>query len=685
MKLTSILTIIIVAITIVLPFETFGQNNSEYSFNRGMEEYRAENYSSALEWFQKAVSQNPHNALANMYVSILKQADEQYGMALSAINRAIKSISKKDKEMLASAYAIRGDIYVEMGDTIKGLEDFAFAVKSDPTNRAIYKNRGQIYYEQGKYDLSDADYKKMSELDPGDVLGYMGIARNTIEQKKWYDAITLLDYVIKLSPDYSSGYSFRADAYINIGKNSEAADDIVKALSINGDRKAHYLMVNADKTLYPTLKAKLQIQANKDKNDGSWYYYLGQLAEVNNRYKEAVNYYTKGYDIDANSIFLEKIADCYFALGDYHAALNFVDRGLAMAADDDDLIMSKGDILNEMGRHDEAIRMLDSFIDKNPEFGYGYYRRGWYKDEKGDREGAIDDYTMAISLDPSYAYSYIGRGRDYEMLGQKELAVADYRKVIELDTIPNDNSCAQYAFLFLGEKDKAIDFMSRYLENSNSRTGGTYDAACLYALMGESEKALKYLEQALERGYRRFEHMEVDRDLENIRGLSKYKELIDKYKRNQETENTIIDENISSSMTYSKVNEIIEIPFTKDMGVTKIKCNINELPLHFVFDTGAADVTMSLVEASFMLKNEYLKPDDFIGSARYIDANGDISEGAVVNLRHVNLGGVELTNVRASVVRNQKAPLLLGQSVLGRLGSIEIDNNKSVLRISGVK
>lgn len=75
MKLTSILTIIIVAITIVLPFETFSQNNSEYSFNRGMEEYRAENYSSALEWFQKAVSQNPHNALANMYVSILKQAD----------------------------------------------------------------------------------------------------------------------------------------------------------------------------------------------------------------------------------------------------------------------------------------------------------------------------------------------------------------------------------------------------------------------------------------------------------------------------------------------------------------------------------------------------------------------------------------------------------------------------------
>ncbi len=685
MKLNQILTILIVAITALLPLESFAQNNSEYSLNRGLEEYRAENYSSALEWFQKAVSQNPHNALANMYISIIQQADDQYGLALSAINRAINSIPKKDKEMIASAYAIRGDIYVEMGDTIKGLEDFAFAVKSDPTNRAIYKNRGQIYYEQGKYAQSDADYKKMSELDPGDTMGYMGVARNAIEQKKWNDAISLLDYVIKLSPDYSSGYSFRAEAYLGLNKWTDTANDIVKALAINGDRKAHYLMVHADKNLYPILKAKLQIQANKDKNEASWYYYLGQLVEVNNHYRDAIKYYIKGNDKDANSIFLERIADCYFALGDYPAALNFVDKGLAMAAEDDDLIMSKGDILNEMGRHDEAIRMLDSFIDKNPEFGYGYYRRGWYKDEKGDREGAIDDYTMAITLDPTYAYSYIGRGRDYEMLGQKELAAADYRKVIELDTVPNDNSCAQYAFLFLGEKDKAIDFMNRYMQNSNSRTGGTYDAACLYSLMGDTTTALSYIEQALERGYRRFAHMEVDRDLENIRGLHQYKELIDKYKRIQESENSVIDENVLSSMTYSKVDEMIEIPFTKDMGVTKVKCTVNELPLHFVFDTGAADVTMSLVEATFMLKNDYLKPDDFIGSARYIDANGDISEGAVVNLRHVNLGGVELPNVRASVVKNQKAPLLLGQSVLGRLGSIEIDNNKSVLRITGVK
>ena len=109
-----------------------------------------------------------------------------------------------------------------------------------------------------------------------------------------------------------------------------------------------------------------------------------------------------------------------------------------------------------------------------------------------------------------------------------------------------------------------------------------------------------------------------------------------------------------------------------------------ELPLslYFVFDTGASDVSLSSVEATFMMKNGYLKSSDVIGKQNYMMANGEISAGTVINLRNVNFGGLDLDNIRASVVHNQTAPLLLGQSILSRLGSIEIDNAKRVLRIT---
>ena len=131
--------------------------------------------------------------------------------------------------------------------------------------------------------------------------------------------------------------------------------------------------------------------------------------------------------------------------------------------------------------------------------------------------------------------------------------------------------------------------------------------------------------------------------------------------------------------------KIVEIPFTRQGGVTKVKCSINDLPLHFIFDTGASTVSISSLEATFMYKNEYLTSKDIIGKTNFIDANGDISVGTIINLKKVTFGGLELTNVRASVVDNDKAPLLLGQSVLNRLGKIEIDYDRSILKITTKK
>ena len=93
-------------------------------------------------------------------------------------------------------------------------------------------------------------------------------------------------------------------------------------------------------------------------------------------------------------------------------------------------------------------------------------------------------------------------------------------------------------------------------------------------------------------------------------------------------------------------------------------------------------VSISQVEANFMFKNGYLKPTDVVGKQHYQTADGNISEGTIVNIEKIVFGGIVLDNVRASVVKNQNAPLLLGQSVLKRLGNIEIDNTAKILRIT---
>ena len=119
------------------------------------------------------------------------------------------------------------------------------------------------------------------------------------------------------------------------------------------------------------------------------------------------------------------------------------------------------------------------------------------------------------------------------------------------------------------------------------------------------------------------------------------------------------------------------IPMTPDGGVYKMPCTINGLPLKFIFDTGASDVSISLTEASFMLKNDFISREDIGETEEFVTANGDIVEGVEILLRKVQIGDIVLENINASIVKTQNAPILLGQSVLNKLGAFIVDYKRN--------
>ena len=653
-----------------------------YNYQRGIEAIQEEKMGDALEYFNKDIGDNPKSGYPYMWVSYIYLAHDEYGKALDAANMAIKLLPKKDTEYLTFAYGYRSKTYLCLGDTVKALADCEAAIKVDPKNTDLYNDRAQIYYEQKKYALADADYRKMTELKPGDVMGYMGLGRNANAQEHWEDAIKHFDYVTKLSSEYSSGYSFRAESYIGLEKWNEATEDIVKALRLDWDRKAHYLAVMVKEPAFTMLVAKLKVQSAKAPNEATWPYIIGTMYEQAKDYNKAIDYYTQANSKDASEQILQKIATCHYRLGNYEDALTYINKALNMDSTNVNFMAQKANIYYESGDAKAAVAEWDKVMVMQPEYGFGYYRRGWFKELAGDLEGGLEDLTMAIVLEPKESYFYGTRGDLYKKLGKAELAEVDFRKVIELEDSPEKYECIQYAYEGLGMYDKAKEAMDIMIARDSTDYGNYYDAACMYSRMKDKENALKYLEKALMMGYNRFAHIERDFDLDFLRSTDEFKVLIEKYKGQKKVTSMGARPNSASD---DVVADISEIPFEKENGVCKVKCKINGLPLHFVFDTGASDVTLSMVEATFMMKNGYLTGKDVVGSQRYMDANGDVSVGTIINIRDVDFGGHSLKNVRASVVRNQKAPLLLGQSVLGRLGKIEIDNSRKVLKITQSK
>ena len=647
-----------------------------YNYSRGVEAINNNNAEEALDYLNKEINEHPDNGYAFAWIALVRNYNEEFGRALTAANVAVKKIPSKDKEYKAFAYGTRAQVYLNLEDTIQALKDYSQAINIVPDDDRFYNQRAQVYYEQGKYDLADKDYLKMISLKEGDVMGYMGIGRNANAQKRYEDAIKQFDYVVKLEPNYSSAYSFRAESYIGLKKYNEAIDDVISALGIDRDRKAFYELQELADSAFEQTVAKLKVQKIKEPNEQSWDYDLGIVYERAAKYNKAIAYYKESLEKESNIITASRISSCYDDLGDYDKALEYCNQAIALDSVKANYLYEKANILDNAGRTQEAIKTMSDYIANTPDEPAGYYQRGWFKDYSGDIEGALEDYTMAITLQPNVAYAYLNRGVLYRLKGENAKAESDFKQVVRLDSIPEEAECSFYAYYYLGQKDKAIEILNTILDKD--KKGNCYDAACLYSVMGEKEKALSYLRQSLEDGYRRFAHIKRDRDLNNIRNTEEFKVLMKEYEE-KHLQEIAADADGDDSAYELKVEEI---PFTKEGGVCKVKCAINGLPLHFIFDTGAADVSISSVEATFMAKNDFLSSSDIIGKQNYQTADGNITEGTIINLKDVKLGSLHLNNIKASVVRNQAAPLLLGQSVLSKLGKIEIDNTKKVLRIT---
>lgn len=647
-----------------------------YNYSRGVEAINNNNAEEALDYLNKEINEHPDNGYAFAWIALVRNYNEEFGRALTAANIAVKKIPSKDKEYKAFAYGTRAKVYLNLEDTIQALKDYSQAINVMPDDDRLYNQRAQVYYEQEKYDLADKDYQKMISLKAGDVMGYMGIGRNANAQKRYGDAIKQFDYVVKLDQNYSSAYSFRAESYIGLKKYNEAIDDVITALGIDKDRKAFYELQELADSAFEQTVAKLKVQKIKEPNEQSWAYDLGVVYERAAKYNKAIAYYKESLEKESNIITASRISSCYDDLGDYDKALEYCDQAIALDSVKSDYLYQKANILDNAGRSKEAIRVMGEYIANNPDMAEGYYRRGWFEDHSGNVEEAIEDYTMAITLEPNEAYAYLNRGVLYRLKGENAKAESDFKQVVRLDSIPEEADCSFYAYYYLGQKDKAIEVLNTVLDKD--KKGNCYDAACLYSVMGEKEKALSYLRQSLEDGYKRFAHIKRDRDLINIRNTEEFKVLLKEFEEKHQQE-IAADADGDDSAYELKVEEI---PFTKEGGVCKVKCAINGLPLHFIFDTGAADVSISSVEATFMAKNDFLSSSDIIGKQNYQTADGNITEGTIINLKDVKLGSLHLNNIKASVVRNQAAPLLLGQSVLSKLGKIEIDNTKKVLRIT---
>ena len=129
------------------------------------------------------------------------------------------------------------------------------------------------------------------------------------------------------------------------------------------------------------------------------------------------------------------------------------------------------------------------------------------------------------------------------------------------------------------------------------------------------------------------------------------------------------------------IEDYVEIAYQEKNGVKLLPVSINGLGFYMIFDTGCSTNLISRLEFMALVKNGLITEEDILEPIQSSIADGSVVEMPVVRLKKVIVGNkILFEDVIACVADNVAADLLLGNEILNRVKSYEIDNNEQVIK-----
>jgi len=133
--------------------------------------------------------------------------------------------------------------------------------------------------------------------------------------------------------------------------------------------------------------------------------------------------------------------------------------------------------------------------------------------------------------------------------------------------------------------------------------------------------------------------------------------------------------------TTGNASNTIKIITTKS-GLIEVPIILNDvLRINFIFDSGASEVSISPDVALTLMRTGTISESDWLPSQTYTFADGSRARSKRFLIKKLIIGTQILTNIEASISNSIEAPMLIGQNVMQKLGSVTIDYNNNLLII----
>jgi serine/threonine protein kinase/Flp pilus assembly protein TadD len=256
----------------------------------------------------------------------------------------------------------------------------------------------------------------------------------------------------------------------------------------------------------------------------------------------ACEMFGKAIDVDPEYALAHAgVADCcsflYIYWGSHREDLERAEaasqKALSLDPDLAEAHAARGLAVSLSKRYDEAEREFEMAIRLNPNLFEPYYFNARARFQNGEFERAVRLFERAAAIRDDYQAHFFA-AQSHTALGRNTAAAAGYQRALDaarkhLELNPDDAravTIGAVSLCRLGDKQVGLEWAQRAVTIDPEDAGVSYNVACLFALEGEDDEAIRYLEDAVKGGFWHREWAEKDPDLDSLRDHPRFKALI---------------------------------------------------------------------------------------------------------------------------------------------------------------
>lgn len=391
----------------------------------------------ATSRLDKAIELQPESVDMYIMLARLRGMGGDAEGAREAIEKAVE-FAGNEKEKLSKALVIRGSL---SEDPAARLADFNQAVKINPANVDALRSRAAQYLMMEKTTKAIQDFDTWIEIEPENLKAYQGMVEALIFEERNDEAIEKLGKAIEIAPEAAEPYTMRARLHLQKEMMDEAFQDAENALKF-------------DKNDVQALMVRASVLTDRAK-------YQDALDDVNRALKAEPNL--------IQGIWMRSILSGQ--LDDFDQAIADIKILIRNAPQQPELKTQLAMLYNAADRPEDAVEIYDELLEDNSE--------------------DIDALR--------------GRGDAFLSLSKHEKAVADYNEALEIDA-DQDGVLNNLAWVLatspfdeVRDGKRAIELATKAGELTEWKEAHVLSTlASGYAESGEFDKAVEWVEKALE-------------------------------------------------------------------------------------------------------------------------------------------------------------------------------------------